>query len=304
VASRETRLEAQRAAVVAGVLVVLTVLGAALAGPWLPRTRPDVQFTLGIDFPTPTPRPQETGPGNLDDLAGEGSVAAWVKVVLVVVGLVLLVLLSTAAVRAARRWLSAHTPPEVDRTEAGEVVRGDLVDLARPALAEGVEAAVDALDRDVPPGDAVVAAWVALEEAAERSGVLREPAQTATEFTLELLDATEADATASRTLLDLYLAARFSGHPITSDDVVRARASLAALGAGVRHRRDGRGPDDAVPASGAAPGGPAPTGTTPAATAPTGTTPAATAPTGAAPTGTTPTGTAPTDDAPTHGVRS
>jgi len=294
VAPRETRLEAQRAAVVAGALVVLTVLGAALAGPWLPRTRPEAQITLGIDFPTPTPRPQETDLGHLDDLAGEGSVAAWVKVVLVVVGLVLLVLLSTAAVRAARRWLSAHTPPEVDRTDAGEVVRGDLVDLARPALAEGVEAAADALDRDVPPGDAVVAAWVALEEAAEGSGVLREPAQTATEFTLELLDATEADPVASRALLELYLAARFSRHPITSDDVVRARASLAALGAGVRHRRDGRGPDDAVPASGAAPGGPAPTGTTPTATAPTG----------AAPTGAAPTGTAPTDDAPTHGVRS
>ena len=67
----------------------------------------------------------------------------------------------------------------------------------------------------MPPGDAVIAAWVALEASAERSGLVRDRAQTATEFTVEVLDATRADPGATRALLDLYLAARYSEHVLT-----------------------------------------------------------------------------------------
>lgn len=236
------RLDATRVAVVAGGLVAATVLTAALAGPWRPTTRPDYRLDLDIGVPQRTEPPREE-PRPVDGLRESGDMATWLKVVLFVLVLVAIALLGTYLARAARRWMAANRLPEVDRSDPGELVTGDLAVLARPAMAEGVDAATHALDRDVPPGDAVVAAWVALEDAAERTGVVREAAQTATEFTLELLDATEADADASRELLRLYLAARFSEHEITPRDVERARAALATIGAGVRRRR--RDEDDA-----------------------------------------------------------
>jgi len=111
-----------------------------------------------------------------------------------------------------------------------------------PALAEGVEHARLALAEHVPPGDAVVAAWVALEHAAQRTGVVRDPAQTPTEFTVAVLDETRADPAATRSLLDLYLRARFSEHPLTAADVTAARAHLETLSTGVTRRRRGDEP--------------------------------------------------------------
>ncbi len=231
-------------AVVAGGLVSVAVLAAALAGPWRPATRPDYRLDLGLDLPTRTPEPESTPDAVLDGAQQAGDTATWLKIGFFVLLLVALAVLGAYLARAARRWMNANRPPDVDRSDPGDVLLGDIADLVRPALAEGVEAAGDALDRRVPPGDAVIAAWVALEDAAEGSGVVREAAQTATEFTLELLDATQADADASRALLGLYLAARFSEHEITPDDVTRARGALEAIGAGVGHRRDEHADDE------------------------------------------------------------
>jgi hypothetical protein len=136
-----------------------------------------------------------------------------------------------------RQWLEQQKVPPVDDDAAPGDLLGDVAELARPALSAGLDHAVLELDRDVPPSDAVVAAWIALEGSAERSGVLRDPAQTASEFTLDLLDATEADGAASRELLNLYLAARFSEHPLVPADVERARAALGVIGQGVRRLR-------------------------------------------------------------------
>lgn len=224
-------------AVVAGGLVAVAVVAAAFAGPWQPATRPDYRLDLGLDLPTRTPEPVATPDAPFDGAQQSGDTATWLKIAFFVAVLVALALLGAYLARAARRWMNANRPPDVDRSEPGDVLLGDIADLVRPALADGVDAATDALDRDVPPGDAVIAAWVALEDAAEGSGVVRDAAQTATEFTLDLLDATEADPDASRVLLDLYLAARFSEHEIRPDDVTRARGALAAIGAGVRRRR-------------------------------------------------------------------
>ena len=54
-------------------------------------------------------------------------------------------------------------------------------------MREGVQHAAQVLEQEVPPGDAVIAAWVALESSAEQTGIHRDRAQTATEFTIEVL---------------------------------------------------------------------------------------------------------------------
>ncbi|GEL96037.1 DUF4129 domain-containing protein [Cellulomonas composti] len=233
---------ARRAALVATALVVVAVLGAAVAGPWHPVARTGWLFTINVPQITEQPRPTETALPPHESSTGAPS---WAVGLAIFVALVLLGLLGALAARAMRRWLDEHRPPEQDGADPGEAFLGDVADLALPALAQGLRDAAVAIDRDVPPGDAVIAAWIALEAAAERSGVLREPSQTATEFTVGLLDETEADPAQTRALLDLYLAARFSEHRVTDADVARARAALGALADGVRHlRHDHRESDE------------------------------------------------------------
>ena len=62
------------------------------------------------------------------------------------------------------------------------------------------------------------------------SGVRRDPASTPTEFVVQVLDRTAADRSATRSLLAAYERARFSGLPITGEDVERAAADLGQGG--------------------------------------------------------------------------
>ncbi|WP_454043908.1 DUF4129 domain-containing protein [Cellulosimicrobium sp. Marseille-Q8652] len=81
----------------------------------------------------------------------------------------------------------------------------------------------------MPPRDAVIAAWVSLEDAAALAGAHRDPAQTPTEFTVAVLDRTPADPGAVATLRGLYHRARFRGADIDAGDVRAARAALRRL---------------------------------------------------------------------------
>ena len=112
---------------------------------------------------------------------------------------------------------------EVDAADPDIPLEGDVVDLATAAMRAGAQRAAQVLEQEVPPGDAVIAAWVALESSAEKTGIHRDRAQTATEFTIEVLRSTHADPRAAQTLLDLYLAARYSEHRLTPQDVARPR---------------------------------------------------------------------------------
>ena len=78
-----------------------------------------------------------------------------------------------------------------------------------------------------PPGDAVIAAWLRLEEAAEHEGAGRMPHETATEFTTSLLSRYTTSEPALDELRVLYQRARF-GRPgeVTEADV---RAAAGAL---------------------------------------------------------------------------
>ncbi len=98
-----------------------------------------------------------------------------------------------------------------------------------PAVLRGIAAALVAFDGDREPGDAVVQAWLGLQQAAEDAGFARSAAETPTEFTGRVLSRTGADRVALRTLLRLYLRARFGDDPITTADATDAREALRAL---------------------------------------------------------------------------
>lgn len=96
-------------------------------------------------------------------------------------------------------------------------------------LMTGIERALDTLNEEHEPGDAVIRAWLGLQETAEQSGIVRRASETPTEFASRVLARAVADPEPLRTLLQLYLRARFGDHPVTPGDVSAVRAALQQL---------------------------------------------------------------------------
>ncbi|HEX3617261.1 MAG TPA: DUF4129 domain-containing protein [Solirubrobacteraceae bacterium] len=119
--------------------------------------------------------------------------------------------LSGASVQATQETVAVEPEPEPEK------------------LRTGIELALEALDQDREPADAVVRAWLGLQETAEESGIVRYASETPTEFTSRILGGAFTDDRAVRTLLRLYLRTRFGDHPVTSADVAEVRAALQQL---------------------------------------------------------------------------
>ncbi|WP_152192973.1 DUF4129 domain-containing protein [Georgenia satyanarayanai] len=215
------------------VVALAVVAGAALAGPWHVAPR-EVQ-------PAPAPVEQETRPTAEEveeeppPQAGERGIP--VTLVLAVLGGLLLALLLRALLRRATlaRGTTAAAHEPALGTAVAPVAAEPEPDL--PALRRGVVAARAVLASGGEPGDAVIAAWLELEAAAASSGVERAPSDTPTELTTAVLDATSADAGATRGLLRLYHRARFAPHSVlTAEDVTEAGRCLELLAASWEER--------------------------------------------------------------------
>lgn len=241
VVGQARRPSSARPAVV-GVLLVIAVLASALAGPWSPEFAPGGPVTVRetADPPVePTAEPT-VSPVVEDQQPPMGrETVAWAGFLLITAALVALALLLRRFAGGGRRGIDAGTDDTAAPPGPGTAAVGvDVPDV--DALREGVAAAAAHLAGAGRPVDAVIAAWVRLEEAAAASGLPRDPAATPTEFTLAVLDRTRADRGASRVLLDLYLRARFGEEHLTVDDVASARAAVATLAAALA-------PDDGAP---------------------------------------------------------
>ena len=218
---------ALRSPAVAGGAAAVAVLGAALAGPWSPILSEDRRLPWNPPVRLPGPRPPQPYRPPPERRLFHGSPPGDFTVLgtaLAVLAAVLGLIVAALVVRALRRRIRPVHPPL--RALAAGTDGGDP-DLR--TLRDGVAAASDRLVDGGEPGDGVVAAWVALEDAAARSGVPRDPAATPTEFTVAVLDATPADRAATRTLLALYLRARFGSGTVPRQDADAARAALDRL---------------------------------------------------------------------------
>ncbi|HJQ05064.1 MAG TPA: DUF4129 domain-containing protein [Nocardioides sp.] len=105
---------------------------------------------------------------------------------------------------------------------------GGEADLEPEELDAALEQDLTELDEGGSVRNAVVAAWVRLEEHAARAGVVRHPEDTPAEFVARAL-AAELDPDALAELADLYREARFSRHPIGEAQRDAARDCLARL---------------------------------------------------------------------------
>lgn len=217
------RRPATAAAALAAVLLVLVVVGAALSGPWQ-VTEPDpVPVTMApIEEITETPSPVPTPEDVLEGRENQGDGAS--TILMIVLGALLLAMLVVAARKIVRRrlppWRRGEREPD---PVVGDGATAIIAVVPVAAIEEAAVLAAQRLRASTDPTDDVVAAWVALERASEESGTARTPAQTPTEFTVEVLQTTAASPAAVQTLLRLYHRARFTEHPITP-----AEGSIAA----------------------------------------------------------------------------
>ena len=158
------------------------------------------------------------------DLDVDPDLVAKVVVALLVVLCVLAVVTSVLGFLRKRRLLGVG--------QVVEAVEGTVDTVPRPRLRDAVQEARDILAREGgQPGDAVIEAWVTLENAAEHK---REPHQTATEFTVALLEKEHADEAALRELRTLYQRARFGHVDVDTASATRARAALDRILATIR----------------------------------------------------------------------
>lgn len=212
-------------------LVLLAVWTAAAGGRWSPAyQRSDPEETLE---PAPLPSPIDPVPELPEEFGMD--LRGIVLGTLLAIALVTFLVGLGVALRAVRTpWQRRDRDKDVDPGADGDLVTSasdlmpDIVELR-----EGIAEAWARLVEDREPTDAIQAAWVAVEHAAERSGIEREASATPTEFTVAVLDRTAVDPSAIRTLLGLYHRARFSTHGATADDVALAGECLSRLDEGL-----------------------------------------------------------------------
>jgi len=101
-------------------------------------------------------------------------------------------------------------------------------------IRRGVTAAREGVTAVAEPGDAIVAAWIGLEETADDSGTARGLSETPAEFTLRILQRRPGVAEPAVRLLRLYEGVRFGGRTASENDRAQAHAALVEIERGWR----------------------------------------------------------------------
>lgn len=155
------------------------------------------------------------------DLSWIGDLISW-ALLLALLGLVLV----------AAGWLWRHRP----RITAPTAVEFDALPEVG-AVAESVDRdaanQAEALDQG-DPRNGIVRCWLLLEQSVAAAGVLRDPAETSTEFTVRVLRALDIDPRPIGALAALFREARFSEHRLTEESRTAARSALQRIHADLR----------------------------------------------------------------------
>lgn len=227
--SRSSGPRATTGAVVVLLVVLLAVLAAASTGGWQDPYQEGEVTGEPPTLPTASldPDDQQEVTALPEDLDVTPPDLTWVRWVLLGLGALAATVLLALLVRQLLAVLRPRPP--LPLPDDADVSTEPAAEAHAPEIREGIARAQEILDSDLPPGDAVVAAWVELERAAGAAGIARSPAQTATEFTAVVLERTPAERDPVAVLCRLYLRVRFSGETVGTDDGAAARTAIAAI---------------------------------------------------------------------------
>lgn len=210
----------------------VAVIGVVLSGPFrvgerAERPVPLPAATHAVSTGAPIERPLLPR-----DLPAANQVAQ--TVVLVILGIVALSLLATLVVWVARRLRRTRVRVErVVESGIGAPASESSSDpvVSAPAVARGLVRALETLDEPGTPRDAVVRAWLGLEDAAVVAGAPRHPSETPSEYVARIIRRFDADRDAADELRGLYERVRFGGSAAEPDarSVEAARRCLTAL---------------------------------------------------------------------------
>jgi Domain of unknown function (DUF4129) len=217
---------------IVAVLCIIVAIGAGLqgrftfSGPrWIPGVAtlpPPKVVATPLHGSTAAPKAIPTSPG---------IVFSWLPIA-IVLGCLLTAVLALIVLYVLRH---RRRPGEKSGLAIGadfemtDEVSGVAPDADLPTLQRGLLRARSALEEAREPRDAIVKAWIGLQEAAEDSGLRRRPSETPTEFTSRVFQSVDADRSAAAALLRVYLRARFGSAPATQSDVVLARDAIERL---------------------------------------------------------------------------
>lgn len=211
------------------VLCVVAAIGAGLEGPFSfagPLLTPGLSLTPPQTKITPSAQPPATGTPHYSN---QNTVFPW-SIIIVVLGILALAVIVVFVLLwlryRPRRSRGGVAGTDIDVLSLDQV-EPEAADL--PTLHRGLVRAAELLSSDREPRDAIVRAWIGLQEAAEDSGMTRRAAETATEFTSRVFESVDADRDAANTLLALYLRVRFGANPATPQDVEKAQKAIADL---------------------------------------------------------------------------
>ncbi|MDT0157491.1 DUF4129 domain-containing protein [Microbacterium sp. ARD32] len=217
-------------------LFAIAILATSIAGHPTLRAIPDYtpvpepRVTQTSDF-VPQPPPQHEAEGPDSTLIIIGVVLALIVLGLLALGLAWLVRAIIDALRNGA--LPERAGAELDSEIAGAPLPEEAEPDA-PVIRRGIAAARTAIEGDTDPGDAIIAAWIGLEETAKDSGAGRGVSETPAEFTLRILLRRPGIEDPTRRLLDLYEGVRFGGHAAGEPDRAAAAEALAQIEEGWR----------------------------------------------------------------------
>lgn len=212
-------------------VAALLMLLASVQGVPQFRAVPQPQATRTAE---PTPEPTTTGEP-LPNLSGDSDPGAVRTVILILVALAvaaLLALFVATVVRSLRRAWESRELEVREGTALAAASTGAAAVEAQPdatVIHRGIAAALRRIDERAEPGDAIVAAWVGVEEAAADSGVVRGVSETPGEFAVRIIARRSAIDGDARRLLALYERVRFGDYVATEADRADARRLLGRI---------------------------------------------------------------------------
>lgn len=181
-----------------------------------PEPIPTQAATPSVTAPTPGGPPPQ---GEIKPT----QIPAWLKTLWQAAFYAVAALVALLLLRALYRMIRKVRLPVAEENSADDWER-----VKADRLAAAVETGLEAVESGTAT-DAVIACWVALEEAAASAGVARAAAETPSEFTVRVLGVGGISAPELSRLAELYREARYSSHGSTEEARLEARAALLRL---------------------------------------------------------------------------